>query len=180
MATSTNIVSPYIITNITTTINLMPFQLNNNILTNILLELKKLEGKCYKDYGFISNILSIIKYSDGILINEDDNANVSYKVEFQCKICIPMKDMVILAHISHKSNELIILNNGPMRIYVQMNDLDKVDMNMDSFTIGMYVRVILLKHSFFHGDQFICIKGRILGIETSDDIMKQYFETLYQ
>ncbi len=82
---------PYIITEMTSSISLEPHQMNNNIYKNLKSNLiKRHEGKCYKDYGFISKIYEIVSYSNGYITPENPKAAARFSIVFTCKLCYPL------------------------------------------------------------------------------------------
>jgi DNA-directed RNA polymerase subunit E'/Rpb7 len=88
--------------------------LKNNLI-------RKLQGKCYKSYGYIIKIYKIEERSEGKLIAEDNSASASYEVKFSCKLCKPLKNTLIVCEIIQINKSIIYLKNGPIHVFILDN-----------------------------------------------------------
>jgi DNA-directed RNA polymerase subunit E'/Rpb7 len=79
---------------------------------------RKLVGKCYKSYGYISKIYKIEERSNGKLIAEDSTASASYEVKFSCKLCRPLKNTTIVCEVIQINKSLIYLRNGSIHVFI--------------------------------------------------------------
>ncbi len=181
---------PYINTILETTITLEPNQMNNNIYKNLKQNLiRRLEGKCYRDYGFITKIYEIINMSDGYIVAENPKSAATYKVSFSCKICFPLIQRQIICKID-KSNKLIMrLINGPINVIITMDRINKNIFFIDSktgnlmakqkdksiiLTPGMYVKVTLESRTFNDMDSIIMAMGFLDDVASDDEIKESY------
>ena len=178
--TNKEIINPCIVTQLTTDINIKPSLLNNNLYNNIKEEVRKLEGRCYKNYGYISDIQKIISHDQGLLINEDNDGNVRFNVTFQCKLYRPLENTLILAKVEQKSDILSILSNGPIKIFIKLDELSDTNINFNDLTIGMYVKVLITQLHFYNKEKYITAIGKIQDINVSDDLIGEYFATIYE
>ena len=124
--------SPYINTKLYSRVTILPNQMNNDIYSHMKTNLiKRLEGKCYKNYGFITKIYEILERSDGTVEAENPMATAIYKVKFSCRICMPIKDRYIICKVERTIPMLTSLSNGPIRIIVTNDRINK-----NNFMIG--------------------------------------------
>ena len=116
---STNINTPYFNTFLYSTVSLHPSQMTNDIYLHLKNNLtRKLVGKCYKSYGYISKIYKIEERSNGKLIAEDSTASASYEVKFSCKLCRPLKNTTIVCEVIQINKSLIYLRNGSIHVFI--------------------------------------------------------------
>ena len=112
------LLSPYKNTIQYTTIQVLPQHMNSDILSNMELIVKqKVENKCNK-HGYIDKVHSIDKYYEGNLITENFLGAANYKIDYLCRMCLPIENTMIVAKIHNINSELIILSNGPIIIFV--------------------------------------------------------------
>jgi len=110
---------PYVNTYLTTKISLFANQMDNDIYKHLKENLiKKLQGKCYKSYGYISKIYKIDQILGNNIIPEDPSASVIYNVKFSCKLCKPLKNTTIIAEINKINKNIIFLTDGPIHIMI--------------------------------------------------------------
>jgi len=149
--------SPYINTRLYSKVTIVPNQMNNDIYSHMKSNLiKKLEGKCYRNYGFITKIYEILDRSDGIMEPENPMSSAVYKVKFSCRLCMPLKDKYIICKVERTIPMLTSLSNGPIRIIVTNDRINK-----DNFMIGkagILVKTVSGNRSLDPGDH---VKVRI-------------------
>jgi DNA-directed RNA polymerase subunit E'/Rpb7 len=183
--------NPFITTTLTTQIVLHPSQLNNDLYLNLKSNLElRLKNKCYKNYGYITDIYEIVEYSQGKIINEDNDANVLYDVKFTCKICNPIENTQIICKIRQNSETLLNLYRSPMVIIVRHERINTSKFEIDPFNgkiklingsilmEGEYVKVTILKTQFIDKDTQIISLG-ILDDIIDDDEIKDFFNDYY-
>lgn len=114
-----NIQNPYVNTYLYTKVGLHPSQFDNDIYKHLKNNLtRKLQGKCYKGYGYISKIYKIDEKQGGQIIAEDPSASAIYSVKFSCKICRPLKGTVIVCEVMAINKSIIHLRNGPINVLI--------------------------------------------------------------
>jgi DNA-directed RNA polymerase subunit E'/Rpb7 len=183
--------SPYITTELTSSVSLDPRQMDNNIYKNLKNNLiKRFEGKCFKDYGFISKIYDVTKYSDGYVVAENPKSAARFYITFTCKLCYPLLKKQIICKID-KANRLIMrLNNGPINVLVTTKDrinksiffvdtktgnlMAKKDGKSVVITIGSYVKVTVESRQFNDQDTMIMAMGFLEDIATDEEVKKSY------
>ncbi len=188
---NTNNYSPYITTELTSSVSLDPRQMDNNIYKNLKNNLiKRFEGKCFKDYGFISKIYDVTKYSDGYVVAENPKSAARFYITFTCKLCYPLLKKQIICKID-KANRLIMrLNNGPINVLVTTKDrinksiffvdtktgnlMAKKDGKSIIVTIGSYVKVTVESRQFNDQDSMIMAMGFLEDIATDEEVKKSY------
>ncbi len=183
--------SPYITTELVCSVSLEPSQMNNNIYKNLKNNLiKRFEGKCYKDFGFINKIYDISKYSDGYIAAENPKSAARFYINFTCKLCYPLLKKQIICKID-KANRLIMrLNNGPINVLVTTKDrinknvffidnktgnlMAKKDGKNIPITIGSYVKVTIDSRQFNDQDTMIMAMGILEDIATDEEVKNSY------
>ena len=183
--------SPYINTTFKTYVYLRPDQLNNDIYNNLKNNLIfDLENKCFKDYGFIVKIYSIIDYSDGKVMSDNSYSPIAYEVTFSCKLCYPIKNNQLICKIERITEELIRLENGPIKVFVTSDRINKnmfyIDNNSNirlkdkskKLSNSDFVKVTISSIIFNNRDINITALGIIDNLATDDEI-KNYYDNLY-
>jgi DNA-directed RNA polymerase subunit E'/Rpb7 len=188
------IVGPYINTELTTTITIHPRQMDNNIYKNLKDNLiKKVEGRCYSRYGYISKVYKILEYSKGRIIPENPTASVIFGVKFSCKLCHPIKKRSIICKIQKITKMFINASNGPITCIITIDRLNnntfifdnktgklfaKTGENYKEVLPGTYIKVIIENLTFNDMDKIIMTMGSIQAIPTDEEI-KQSFNNEY-
>lgn len=114
-----NIQNPYVNTYLYTTISLHPSQFDNDIYKHLKNNLaRKMQGKCYKGYGYVYKIYKIEERNGGEIIAEDPSASARYKLKFSCKICRPLKGTTIICEVVAINKSIIHLRNGPIHVLI--------------------------------------------------------------
>jgi DNA-directed RNA polymerase subunit E'/Rpb7 len=178
------IVSPYKNIKQHTRISLEAYHMNSDIRNNMKLVLKKkVEKKCNKN-GFIDEVNKIIEFNDGILIPENLNGAVIYNIGYQCRICIPIENTIIIGYIKLISNDLIVAINGPLFIFVPKNYVDNNTWDIpDGFlhkkdnkklNIGNYVKIQIIDKRINQNDTQIKVMGSLLDFATEEEVDKYY------
>jgi DNA-directed RNA polymerase subunit E'/Rpb7 len=119
--------NPFITTYLTTSVRVLPREMDNNIRKYIKSNIEKEHtNKCFNDYGYITKIHEIEIISDGKIIPEDPMCCATYNIRFLCTLCRPLQNSVIIAKIVGMSEQLIFLNYGPLDIIVKTaNSINK-------------------------------------------------------
>ena len=180
--------SPYINTKLFTSVSLRPDQMDNKIYINLKKNLEnKLLKKCYKNYGYISEIYKIDEYEDGIVEAENLKGSAMYNIAFSCKLCRPLRKTQIICKIQRANKLLVTAENGPIHVIIsndRMSDSFFTDHNnvlrykKDNvnkiLNPGDFVKVTILSITFSHNDTLIKSIGYLDGIATDDEIKKFY------
>ena len=183
--------SPYITTELTTSISLEPSQMNNNIYKNLKSNLiNRFLGKCFKDYGYITKIYDISKYSDGYVIAENPKSAARFHVTFNCKLCFPLLNKQIICKIDRANRQIMRLNNGPISVLVTSKDrinkniffIDQKTGNLIAkkgdksvpVSIGDYVKVTIESRQFNDQDTMIMAMGFLEDIATEAEVKENY------
>jgi DNA-directed RNA polymerase subunit E'/Rpb7 len=182
--------SPYIETVLYAPVVLQADQLNNDIYLNMKQNLiKDLEGKCYKNYGYIEKIYKIIDKTPGKIIHEDTMASIKYTVKFSCRLCYPIEQMQIICKIDQIADVFISLRNGPIHIFVTPERINTTNFHNDKghiklkagelLSIGTIVKIIVLTTSFVDKNDRILVIGYLDNIANNEEI-SQFYGYQYQ
>ena len=176
---TSELVSPYKDIMQYTRVQVLPHMMNSDIESNMELVLqKKVENKCNK-YGYICNIYGIEEYEDGEMIPENLLGAVNYNVTYHCKICIPIENTMIIGQVKGVNQELIIVKNGPIIVFIPKTNIDSNVWNISNdfthkkskqvLSINDNVRVLINKKKINQGDiQIKCI-GTLLDFSNKED-----------
>jgi DNA-directed RNA polymerase subunit E'/Rpb7 len=167
-------------------IHLYPWQLNNELYLNLKKNLKiKTEKKCV-DAGYICKINNIEEY-DGYIIPEDLSGNVTFKVTYTAKVCIPLPGYQIIMKVEQIIKQAIMATNGPIAGIIKFTDTNNnIFFTNDSnelinkktnkpLKIGDYVRVTIKSKRSFIGETRIGILGFINDIASDDEVKNNMY-----
>jgi len=183
------LINPIIIKNITAPVVLYPNQLNNDLLTHMKNNLEILyKNKCFKDIGFIIDIIEIIKYSEGIIYPEQNEGCVQYIVEFKCKMCVVITNTIIIGKVEQISPEMIYLSHYPYNIIVEYNNINTYKfeyispnikyINGDYISKGDYLKIRIIRSNLMNGETKIIALGYLEDI-VNDKELEDYYNTIY-
>lgn len=187
---SRDTMGPYINTELTTTITIHPRQMDNNIYKNLKENLiKKLEGRCYSRYGYISKIYKITDYTKGKIIPENPVASAVFGVKFSCKLCHPIKKRSIICKIQKITKMFINASNGPITCIITMDRINSNTFIFDNKTSklyykngevtkeilpGSYIKVGIENLTFNDMDKIIMTMGNLQSIATDSEIKESF------
>lgn len=174
---SDSISSPYSRISNTMIIEIEPDQLNNNLSLNIKNKLKEMEGKCIYDYGCIILVHNVVKFNRGVIREYNEDGLVTFNVTFNCRICRPLKDMIIGCKIDNINQNLMKLSNGPIIIVIQNEHVNSNEFRFDSIQntikhiksgqelkVGNLVKVLIYQTRFTYKDTKIFAIGQLLNV----------------
>ena len=166
---------------------LLPSQMDNKFYLHLKSNLKnKLESKCYKNYGFIKKIYSIIDKSDSIVEPEDPTCSAKIIVKFNCCVYLPIIGKEIICKIDRMNKELASAINGPITVIITTDKINKdnfyIDINRNIRIKGTseiiktdtFIKVLVLSRSFADYDKNILVIGLMQDIANEDEISKFY------
>jgi DNA-directed RNA polymerase subunit E'/Rpb7 len=184
-------ISPFKNTYLYTTISLHPSQLNNDIYVNLKQNvIKKLEKKCYKNYGYVNKVYDINEYSNGMIVPEDPDAAPLFNVKVSCNLCNPVKNTQIICKFRQSSEVIISLSLDPIHIIVTPERINSEKFHLDlidhkirrldnsPLTTGDYVKSTILAPNYIDKDVRIMALGTLDDVATDDEV-KQFYEDLY-
>lgn len=163
-----------------TTIQLTPFELNNNFDDTIMTKLKKtLENICSK-HGFIKkDSIKIIKRSMGYFKEHHFNGNIAFNLSCIAEICNPSQDSIIICTVKAK-NTLGLLAEG---IYDNVAILEVIipkvscgiqsEINIDTINIGDEIKVQVCGKKFILYDTKISIVGKVIKDKDNNVIIHE-------
>jgi DNA-directed RNA polymerase subunit E'/Rpb7 len=123
--------NPYITTYLESSVRILPKEMDNNIRKYIKTNIEKDHiGKCFQDYGFVSEVHEIEIISDGRIIPEDPMCCALFDIRFSATLCRPVNHTSLIAKIIGMSQKLIILSYGPLQIIIKTAN----SINNDMFT----------------------------------------------
>jgi DNA-directed RNA polymerase subunit E'/Rpb7 len=110
---------PYINTELSTTISLVPNQMNNELYINLKQNLEKqVLKKCLRNYGYITQIYEIISYKNGIIEAENLLGSAKFDITFSCRLCKPLRTTQIVCKIDRINKVMLTAVNGPILIII--------------------------------------------------------------
>ena len=179
-----SLVSPYINIKQYTKISIESFHMNNNIINNIVnLLKKKLEKKCNKN-GYVANIYDIIEYSDGIMHPENLNGSAIYNVAYNCKLCIPVENTIIIGTVRIINQELIVSTTGPIIIFIPKDNINLELWNIidgfvykptkKSLELEDFIKILIIDKRINQNDTQIKAVGKLIDIPTQEEIDEYY------
>lgn len=178
-----NIVSPFKDVEQFTKIKIQPSQINSDIRNNMKMNLKKkVEKKCNKN-GFIDEVYKIVDFEDGIMPPENLSGDIIFNIKYQCRLCLPTENSVIIGNIKTINQELIIAINGPIFIFIPKENVDGEIWNIDDFiekkskkklSINSFVKIKILNKRVNQNDHQIKSIGYLMDYATEDEIKKYY------
>jgi DNA-directed RNA polymerase subunit E'/Rpb7 len=181
--------SPYINTSLYSIVSLDAAQMNNDIYSSLKSNLiRQLEGRCYKEYGFISKVYSITERGQGMILPENPLASATFKVKFNCKLCNPLKGTQIICQIEKVTSILISMIAGPIKIIILPENINKnlffTDKNNNlryrnknisqEILKGTHVKITILSKTCNDMDNVILVFANLDDIATKDEIEKFY------
>jgi DNA-directed RNA polymerase subunit E'/Rpb7 len=184
---------PYITTVLSSIVSLHPKQMDNSVYKHLKENLiKKLEGRCYSRYGYISKIYEILEYSKGRIIPENPMASATFSVKFSCRLCHPMKKRQIICKIQKINKLFINATNGPITVIITMNRINGQIFYQDAKTnklmaktgdgkstevmSGKFIKVTVESKSFNDMDNIIMAMGELNNMATDQEIKKSFEE----
>jgi len=175
--------SPYINTTLISNVMLNPNQMDNKIYLHLKSNLNnKLVGKCYLNYGFITNIYKLEEISEGIIEAEDPSCSAKIVVKFSCRLCFPPKNKYIICKIDRMNKALISAINGPIKVIITQDKINKEQFFSDAernilikktkeiLSPNMIVKILILSSTFGNYDTSILSIGYLQDLATSDEI----------
>jgi DNA-directed RNA polymerase subunit E'/Rpb7 len=184
-----NIISPYKDIRQFTKIKILPHHMNSDIRNHMKLNLKKkVEKKCNKN-GFIDEVYKIENYYSGIIPAENLSGSAIYDIIYQCRLCIPVENSIIIGQIRIINQELIIAWNGPIIIFIPKENIDKNIWDIqDNFLnaiskvrlkINKFVKIQIINKKINQNDHQINSIGKLLDIATDEEVKQFYGSVIY-
>lgn len=182
-------VNPYINTKLCTLVPLKADQMNNKIYINLKQNLENnLLGRCYKNYGIVTEIFKIEQYKNGRIEAENFSASAVFEVDFSCRLCSPIVNKDIICEVLVISKMFITVKNGPIILIIANKDINekvfKVDMKYNYLyrnETGIkvlqkddHVKVRIVKLSFNNGDKEIIGMANLMDMATDEEITNYY------
>jgi len=178
--------SPYINTKLYTTITLLPNQMNNDLYSHLKQNIiKRLEGKCFRHYGYISKVYEILDKKGGMLDPENPKASAIFEVKFACRLCIPLKNRYIICKVDQTTQALTAVSNGPIKV-ILTNDrintekfmagrtgiLVKSKHGVRQLAKGDHVKIKLDSRKFNNRDTIIMCMGILDSLAVEEEILR--------
>src|SRR5437868_4838459 len=118
---SSELISPFITTELSDLVLINPYQMDNKLNDNIFSNLKKkLLGKCFLNDGVIIDINNILTITNGKIDIENTNGCALYTVKFVCTLCRLIDNSYIIGKINRIVKRKIMIKNSSAMIYVDV------------------------------------------------------------
>jgi DNA-directed RNA polymerase subunit E'/Rpb7 len=181
--------SPYINTKLATSISLLPDKFDNKIYLNLKRALeKKVVGKCFHEYGYISDVFEILDFKDGVIEAENLMGSATFDVSFSCRLCRPIRDQQIVCQVNRVNKVLITLENGPIIVIITNDRINdevfftdnnnnlryKTETGSHILKQKEFVKVTVVSTVFNHGDNKIKAIGFLDNVATETEVEKFY------
>ena len=145
---------------------------------------KKVEKKCNKN-GFVDEVYKIVEFEDGEMYPENLSGSVMFDVKYHCKLCIPIENTIIIAKVVIINQELIIVTNGPLFIFIPKDNIDNNIWNIsdndlvskktnNKLKVNDFVKVTIANKKINKDDWQIKAIGVLNGIADKKEIEKYY------
>ena len=174
-------ISLYYRTQLETKVSLLPEQIDGNMDDHMLTNLKaKIEGKCI-DNGIVLKINRLIDYEYGMIDKANFMGTTVYKVNYECFICSPTKDLEIICVLENIVKGYLIAKNGPIIVAIQFNNIDTQKFEISGNTIivsktktpiqkGDFLKVSIIRINNNLGEKNIVTMCKLLNLATKDEI----------
>jgi len=173
---------------LSTTIELYPPQINNDMKESLLLNLKKqVENKCNK-YGYVNEVLQINEItSNSIPMNR--KGTCEFKCIYTLNIIKPIPYTFMVCKIKEIISVMVSSYNGPIKAISDINRINPTNFKFENSTltyiktnieskkmdVGDYVKLLVLADKFRLNDVSIKVVGYIYDIATEDEIKQYYY-----
>jgi DNA-directed RNA polymerase subunit E'/Rpb7 len=175
--------SPYTNTQLEIVLELKANQMDNDIYTHMKDNLIDIyEKKCMKSYGFIEKVYSIEELSEGVIEFENMMCSATYKVKFNCKLCMPIIGREIICKVDIMTPQIGIAVNGgikatiiPYKInkdvfYTDSNLSIRIKENGKLLIKGDYVKLLITQVVFADKDTNIIVVSNLQNMATIKEI----------
>ena len=175
--------SPYTNTQLEIVLELKANQMDNDIYTHMKDNLIDIyEKKCMKSYGFIEKVYSIEDLSEGVIEFENMMCSATYKVKFNCKLCMPIIGREIICKVDIMTPQIGIAVNGgikatiiPYKInkdvfYTDSNLSIRIKENGKLLIKGDYVKLLITQVVFADKDTNIIVVSNLQNMATTKEI----------
>ena len=125
--------SPYFVTTLNAEVRITPNMLNNNIIDEIRQSLEyNYLNKCYKNYGYIEKIYYVDEKNikNASLRADDLSGSAIINVNFNCRLCNPIENTIIIAKITGINNVIMKGQNNCIKIIISCNDINKTNIQL--------------------------------------------------
>lgn len=175
--------SPYTNTQLEIVMELKAHQMNNDIyihMKNNLIDMY--EKKCMKSYGYIEKVYSIEELAVGIVEFENMLCSATYKVKFNCKLCIPIVGREIICKVDRMTSQIGIAVNGgikatilPYKInkdvfYTDQNFSIRIKKNGQLLKQDDFVKILVTQVVFANKDTNIIVVSNLQDLASDKEI----------
>ena len=173
----------YYHTQLKSKVSIAPNELDGDLDNHILKNLRsKVENKC-NEHGIIIRVTRVLSYEYGMIDKTNFTGTTIYKVEYECLICSPRKDVEIVGIIDNIIEGYLVARNGPVVIVVSINNVESQKFQIKDNSLvylktkkavekGDYIKVSVINTSNNLGEKRTTTICKLLDIATKDDISK--------
>jgi DNA-directed RNA polymerase subunit E'/Rpb7 len=176
-----------------TVVTLPANQLTNEIYQNLKIKLiRDYEKRCFRNYGFIVKIFDISKYESLVIPAENPNVSAPFRIEYSCRVCIPLEKQIIVCRIEKMSELFLVLSNGPIYVVVTIDRKNenvffvdnnnhlryRVNDNSVLLKIGDFAKISIETKTFNNNDTKIKVLGFLQDVASEKDI-EGFYEDMY-
>jgi len=185
--------NPFRVRDISTRVKLSAYQMNNDLMLNLKLNLKRQEEKKCNIDGYVSKVYKILPFDDenGFIEPENFMADAIYNIKYVGKIWMPMPDTQIICKVGMITRQLISMEYGPIlciaRVLQEYNNKNfKLDSNSNLVHIASnkiieindYLKVTITNTKFATNDVRIMAMVKVDDFATKLEIEKYFIEDI--
>lgn len=185
----TKITNIYVTTKFRTNVSIGPDKLDNKFYINLKENLKKkVEGKCYKNYGYIDEVYKIITRNNGYIMPENFDVPVIVDVVFSCKLCLPVEGSYIICEVVNMCPGMMNVRNGPIKSVIPtsrinennfIEDRKKMILKIENnkayeISVGEYVIIKLGRSKMVQNANHIASIGYLERMATEQEISDHF------
>lgn len=173
--------SLYYLTQLKSRVVLLPNQLNANLKTSLLENLRNEVERKTVDNGVIMKINRIISHDYGIIDRSGFSGSVIYNVEYSCHICSPAENMELVCVLTNSDVEgYLICANGPLIVMVSVNMVESDDFQRKGkyittrdgkeLFLGQHLKVSIISYKIAKGQSTVNAYCKLISLPTPEEI----------
>lgn len=161
---------------------LYPDQLNGDLETYLLENIRETNEKKVAEKGYIVKINRVLERKNGTIDMSNFNTNAIVPVKYDCYLCSPQEDMEIIARVRNTTvKRIIIAENGPVEVAIKGKSIDTTKFVLQDnvvykigdskpISVGDYVKVIIVNTKYVKGFKNITVMAKLIDMASESEI----------
>lgn len=183
---SLELVNPYTIKRIETTVVITPNQLNNDLKYHLLMNIKSREENKCNSVGFIKEIISLCDDTiNGKLDITNTKGNCKFNLSYIANICIPIANTIIICKVD-EINQIIRASYDHIIFAMKMVDYDNKVFKFENMkdlihiktkqkiSVGSFIKVKINGIKVTKNDINLFCMGFIIDFASTEEVEKFY------